>query len=275
MRGMNRFVSLFSVAARKPKLRKWLWRHVYEFLAVVTDSNLVFMNYGYAPLSAEKDHLKLDPQDEPNRYGIELYLHLLDAVEVRDRRVLEVGCGRGGGSAYIRNHFSPCEVIAVDYSKRAVALCKERHRANGLMFLRRDAESLGFEDGRFDLVVNVESSHCYASMDTFLAEVVRVLRPGGCFLFADFRDASEIEKLCGQLERSGMSVLRRSDVTANIVAALTHDSGRRRALIRSKMRRSLWQPLEQFAGVAGSIIYESLCSGQVRYVSFVMQKERR
>jgi SAM-dependent methyltransferase len=38
-----------------------------------------------------------------------------------------------------------------------------------------------------DAVVNIESSHCYESMDTFLSEACRVLRPGGRFFFADLR----------------------------------------------------------------------------------------
>src|SRR5208282_1346001 len=207
MQRTNLFVSLFSAATTTPRLRKWVWRHIYEFLALITDSSLDFMNYGYAPLTESEDYLKIDSRDEPNRYGIGLYRQLLDAVEVRDRRVLEVGCGRGGGSAYIRSYLSPREMVGVDYSKRAVALCKQRHRVPGLRFIHSDAEALVFRDGRFDLVVNVESSHCYASMDTFLSEVIRVLRSGGYFLFADFRGEGDLDRLYGQAERSSMSVL--------------------------------------------------------------------
>jgi SAM-dependent methyltransferase len=37
------------------------------------------------------------------------------------------------------------------------------------------------------IAINVEASHCYADVPRFLAEVQRVLTPGGLLLFADFR----------------------------------------------------------------------------------------
>jgi SAM-dependent methyltransferase len=40
-------------------------------------------------------------------------------------------------------------------------------------------------------VINVEASHAYPRLPRFLAEVARVLRPGGHFLYADVRGRSE------------------------------------------------------------------------------------
>jgi len=268
----NAFLSLFKAATQRPRVRKWFWLQVYELLPLFTDSSLDFMNYGYAPLDESEHKLEISPEDEPNRYGIWLYQQLLQSVEVQDQRVLEVGCGRGGGSAFIRSYYCPREVVGVDYSKRAVALCKKSHSAPGLTFVRSEAEKLAFDAGQFDLVVNVESSHCYPSWSSFLAEVVRVLRTGGYFLFADFRHKSEVEPLFVRAEQAGMSVAKRSDITANVVAALSHDSDRRRQFIRSRMPRILWKPVEQFAAVEGTVMYENLRSGQFRYVSSVMQK---
>ena len=54
------------------------------------------------------------------------------------------------------------------------------------------AESLPLGDASVDVLVNVESSHCYGNFQKFIAEVHRVLKVGGVFLFADFRDDEEI-----------------------------------------------------------------------------------
>jgi len=37
-----------------------------------------------------------------------------------------------------------------------------------------------------DLIVNIESAHCYPDFVGFMKEVDRVLNPGGHFMFADF-----------------------------------------------------------------------------------------
>ena len=137
----NAFLSLFKAATQRPRVRKWFWLQVYELLPLFTDSSLDFMNYGYAPLDESEHKLEIRPEDEPNRYGIWLYQQLLQSVEVQDQRVLEVGCGRGGGSAFIRSYYCPREVVGVDYSKRAVALCKKSHSAPGLTFVRSGLKS--------------------------------------------------------------------------------------------------------------------------------------
>jgi ubiquinone/menaquinone biosynthesis C-methylase UbiE len=59
--------------------------------------------------------------------------------------------------------------------------------AGPLDFVRGDAQNLHFPDQSFDAVINVEASHIYPNLERFLGEVARVLRPGGHFLYADFR----------------------------------------------------------------------------------------
>ena len=72
-------------------------------------------------------------------------------------------------------------------SKLAVAFCKKRHHLPGLDFVEGNAQDLPFPDQSFDAVLNVEASHLYPHFPRFLAEVARVLTPGGHFLYADFR----------------------------------------------------------------------------------------
>jgi ubiquinone/menaquinone biosynthesis C-methylase UbiE len=55
-----------------------------------------------------------------------------------------------------------------------------------LSFIKGDAEALAFDAGSFGAVINIESSHCYGSMETFLANAKRVLCQKGYFLYADF-----------------------------------------------------------------------------------------
>src|SRR5262249_57548179 len=93
------------------------------------------------------------------------------------------------------------------------------------------ADALTFASGRFDWVVNVESSHCYTSMERFVAEASRVLKPGGFFVIADFRDADEVDAFQRQLSTPTLRVVRLHDITANVVWALEHDSSRKEALI--------------------------------------------
>jgi SAM-dependent methyltransferase len=130
--------------------------------------------------------LPLDGADEPNRYPIQLYhLTATQAGGLAGKRVLEVGCGHGGGASYLTRALGPQSYVGLDLNPAGIEFCRQCHQVPGLQFVRGDAEDLPFPAGSFDAVINVESSHGYPHVDRFLSEVARVLRPGGVLLYAD------------------------------------------------------------------------------------------
>ncbi len=265
---------LFLLLCRFAPIKKLLWRWWYEFLAGLhRTGDWSFMNYGYAAIPA--DPIALEPADEANRYSVQLYHAVLDGVNPANRRVLEVGSGRGGGAAYLRRYHEPAAMVGVDFSARAIALCNELYAIDGLGFVQGDAEDLPFDDEAFDIVINVESSHCYGSVDAFLAQVRRVLRPGGYFLYADFRDQEKMAAWRQQIASSGLVLVREADITANVVAALDADDERKTALINRLVPRPLLGAFRDFSGVRGSAIYTEFRTGVTPYLRFVLQKPGR
>jgi SAM-dependent methyltransferase len=107
-------------------------------------------------------------------------------------RVLEVGCGPGRLSVRLAGQHG-LDVTGLDLDPAMI----QRARANanragdGLArrpsFLVGDVASLAFADASFDLVVSTLSMHHWADPAAGLAEVGRVLRPGGRALVWDFR----------------------------------------------------------------------------------------
>ena len=107
-------------------------------------------------------------------------------------RVLEVGCGPGRLSILLTRRHG-LHVTGLDLDPAMV----ERARANAARpagehggepsFLVGDVASLAFPDRSFDLVVSTLSMHHWADPTAGLAEIGRVLRPGGRALVWDFR----------------------------------------------------------------------------------------
>ncbi len=268
------FAKIFTTLCRmSPALRRVMWRQWYEFLAGRYQGKAwTFMNYGFAPVGANAERIPLDQADEANRYCIQLYHHVASAITLQDATVLEVSSGRGGGSYYIKRYLRPKIVVGLDYSQNAVEFCNTNYVLDGLSFVAGDAELLPFRDNSFDAVVNVEASHCYGSMDAFLAHVRRVLRHDGHFLYADLRAKDKIDTLHTQLRGSGMTLLREANITPNVLEALSADSERKAVLIRQAVHTLLAKSFCEFAGVKGSTIYNAFRDGEVIYLSFVLQK---
>lgn len=182
------------------------------------------------------------------------------------------GCGRGGGVVMIKKYHHPEKVTGLDYSGNAIRLCRKNHRDEDFSFVEGDAENLPFNGESFDAVINVESSHCYASMNRFLSEAHRVLKPGGCLLYADLRYAVELEALDKAIGKSDLEVVKRTDITANVVKALDEDHSRRMKDISENVSKPFVRQFQEFAGVKDSIVYKQLASRNSVYFSYVLGK---
>ena len=252
---------------------KVVWRTCYELLAArVQTPDLAFMNYGYSTGVAGSSAPALEPSDEADRLSIQLYDHTLGSADLGGTDILEVGSGRGGGASYIARYRHPRTMTGLDFSERAVVLCTKHRQAPGLTFVRGDAQSMPFPDGSFDAVVNVESSHCYPSVDTFLAEVNRVLRPDGMLFFADLRNLDGLATLRRQFAASALTLQGLSDITDNVLTAMWLDNDHKLELIRSFIPRVIRAPVRSFAGIRGTTNYNGFMSGRMRYVSAVLTK---
>jgi SAM-dependent methyltransferase len=263
---LARFVSFASRTARGKRL---LWRGWYQFLATrYRDPRWTFMNYGYR--APDQPGPPLDPADEPDRSCIQLYDVVARGAPIAGRDLLEVGCGRGGGAAYVARALGPRRVVAVDLSPRAIALASGRFAQPNLSFQEGDAERLPFPDGAFDVVLNVESSHCYGRFDLFLREVRRVLRPGGHFVYADFRPADEVAGWRAALLAAGFAIAAERDLRPGVVAALDADEAGKRALIERLIDRPLMGIFREFAALRGSELNDALRRGDFDYRGFAL-----
>jgi ubiquinone/menaquinone biosynthesis C-methylase UbiE len=265
---------IFEFAMRiSPRLSRAMIRFWYQMLVVIDrQREITFMNYGYAELDPGAKGLDLNDGERDNRYCIQLYHHVAAPVDLTARDVVEVGSGRGGGASYIARYLKPRTMRGIDLSDKAVDFCNTHYSTEGLSFTQGDAENLPLKDATVDAVVNLESSHCYGSMENFLKEVHRVLRPGGYFLFSDHRDKDKVEVLRKQLKDAGLTLLTETDITDNVVKALELDNDRKAELIERKCPRLLRRRMEEFAAMKGTSTYHSFASGSSRYLSFVLQK---
>jgi ubiquinone/menaquinone biosynthesis C-methylase UbiE len=109
-------------------------------------------------------------------------------------------------------------------------------------------------------------------MPEFLNNVYRVLIPGGYFLFADFRAVHEFLVLDQELRASGFDMIAKRFITTNVVEALAFQESHKEAFLVQIENENLRDELRHFIGAKGSFVYESLKSGRMTYVSYILQK---
>jgi ubiquinone/menaquinone biosynthesis C-methylase UbiE len=252
-------------------IRKALWRLWYPLLTRrLRGEEVLFLNYAYEeePPTA----IPLPPEDETNRACIQLYHHVATQVDLRGKNVLEISCGHGGGASYLTRILKPQRYTALDLNPAGIGFCSRRHPLEGLAFIQGDAENLPFESSTFDAVINVEASHCYPDFPGFLAEVSRVLRPGGHFLYADFRFDDGLDAWEKALIASPLKMLHTRNINAEVLRGMERNSSRSQDLVERCLPKFLHPLGRDFAGVKSSRIYNALHRGDLSYRSYCFVK---
>jgi len=109
------------------------------------------------------------------------------AQRLRPGRALDLGCG-AGHAAFALARGGAASVIAYDLSEQMLAVVEREAQARGhaVIATRRGAAGqLPFADASLDLIVTRFSAHHWPSVPSAVAEVVRVLAPGGTLVVID------------------------------------------------------------------------------------------
>lgn len=131
-----------------------------------------------------------------------IYRYRFAAGFARGKRVLDIACGEGYGSAALRQA-GAVEVVGVDVSEEA---CKHARDRYGIDARVGSADDIPLEDSSIDLVVSFETIEHLVAPDRLLRECVRVLAPGGHLIISTpNRDAFAADNRYSEFHLSEMS----------------------------------------------------------------------
>lgn len=117
--------------------------------------------------------------------------HFEQAGVASGQRIADVGCGLGGTIGLLNESFDALDLVGLNIDERQLERARENvtprpGSQNRIEFVHGDACSLPFADRSLDVVLSVECIFHFASKERYLAEVKRVLKPGGRLVVSDF-----------------------------------------------------------------------------------------
>lgn len=114
-------------------------------------------------------------------------LSRLDLLRTPPTAVLDLGAGTGLAAAEIKRRYRRATVTAADIAAPMLEVARRRSRFwRPIRCVQADARELPFEDARFDLVFSNLMLQWLVPPDAALAEISRVLKPGGLLLLSSF-----------------------------------------------------------------------------------------
>jgi len=145
----------------------------------------------------------------------------IEFTRLKPKRILDIGCGTGYFTGLLRNRFKRAYIVALDLAESMTKAAKKKHAhrlpwQEKTQFATADALALPVPDAGFDLVCSNLTMQWVAKPEQMLAEMRRVLAPGGLMLFSTFgrRTLSELRQSLASIkhEHAGL-VLPFPDVT--------------------------------------------------------------
>ena len=240
------------------------WRSFYDLLSRrleaigVADSSF-FLNYGYVPTDSNDESSSIVREGTFNANSVRLVFEVIGSLDLNDRTIVDIGCGRGGNAALVAEKFSG-QVIGIDMSPEAIAFCRRTHLNNSIEFRVGDALNIPLHDGCCDAVINVESSHSYSNLPKFLSEVRRICRSGAWFLHTDFLSPEDWDFVKIHLAKLGFVTEIDRDITANVLASRDRASNNWEQVYGDGGAR-----VANFLALPGSAIYEQLRASLLEY----------
>ncbi|MCP5325004.1 MAG: malonyl-ACP O-methyltransferase BioC [Oceanospirillaceae bacterium] len=107
-------------------------------------------------------------------------------------QVLDLGCGTGYCLPSLQQHYPCAHINALDIAPGMLAFAAERY-GDQFTWLCADAEQTPLADNSMDLVFSNLAVQWCASFSAMLAEIKRILRPGGQFIFTTLAEGTLAE----------------------------------------------------------------------------------
>ncbi|KQX68240.1 class I SAM-dependent methyltransferase [Paenibacillus sp. Root444D2] len=103
--------------------------------------------------------------------------------ELRDKRVLDLGCGFGWHCQYAREQQAR-SVIGVDLSEKMLAYARENNNDSTIEYRRLAIEDINFEAGEFDVVISSLALHYVEHFEIVCRNIHHCLVSGGSFILS-------------------------------------------------------------------------------------------
>ncbi|CAH0473653.1 unnamed protein product [Peronospora belbahrii] len=243
--------------------------------------------------------IKIDACYPYDRYQFQLYTKLLD-IDGQHKtrcdkalRILDLGCGSGGGLCELQTLYPQAEISGLDFSSQALARSKEvwqyftekisEFHDKKLQLYHHSCERMtGVMTHSVDIAIGVQSLQEVKNLGKAVNEVARVLKPGGLLFIADFippdAAADHLEHVLlapissAQNKARVFEIVQEQLVSFEVSMGAKQSSVGMRELIHQLMPQELHSELETFFFVENSPLYELLRRDEMGYRLLCLRK---
>ena len=154
----------------------------------IGNSNVPFLNSGYHPAFEELNNTAW-------KHQISLYKKCLEGLDLNNNSILEVGCGRGGGSKWISDNYN-VKMYGCDITPVHIEICKLNEKEN-LNYKFGKAENLPYTPESMDILISIQSIQAFDDLGSFFQKAYNTIKHKGRIILMDEYGISDSAKNSG------------------------------------------------------------------------------
>lgn len=229
-----------------------------------------FMNLGYDT----EDNTIINITDQKDYHHISLYMKLLNMVPGindvgKNWSALEFGCGRGGGCYVMENYYGISKITGIDLSSANIKFASKF--LPKIRFITTDATTFNAEE-KFDLILNLESSHAYSSRLEFFKKVKLSMHNTSFFAFGDIIKKENLEEVELMVKDLGFVIIKKETINERVVKSIKKNSIKQ-YFLPTKFPFLFPRKLHSFFVTIHSRAFYKLTTKDVLYQLYLIQKK--
>lgn len=110
--------------------------------------------------------------------------YLFASQFIKNKQVLDLGCGAGYGSDLMLKHGNPKNIKSIDISSEAIEFAKKHYETKELNYYISDATKTAFESNSFDVIVCYELIEHLKEPENLIKEISRIIKKDGLLIIS-------------------------------------------------------------------------------------------
>ncbi len=177
---------------------------------------LPLQNHG---INDQEIKLNIDDIDFP--YQIKTYLNLVKNIEIKNKSILDLGCGWGRGTHTIQKYYKESIVTGSDINQSFINYAKSKYKNS--IFIIDDIFKTQIDDNSFDIVLMNCSMHFFYDQDIALQNIKKILKSTGQLIITDLWTQAMFLIFLDKIKKNNLKVLSIEDQTNSTIEGIKSD----------------------------------------------------
>lgn len=186
--------------------REWFYRYVKK------EPWTPLQNHGYYSNNMTIQH--------PFKNQINAYEYLLKNQDLKNKNILEIGCGLGSGIHYINKKFN-LDVLGIDIEPQFIKYARDNFKGR---FIYEDfLKPTLLETKTMDIVISLCSFHFFKELNTFYIHLKDILKDKGKFIVSDLFKKQTEHIYIKLMEEHGFELEYKENITKETIKSMEYD----------------------------------------------------